>query len=167
MKVSINSNLKMETPTPVVFETLPGKDSFGNKAVKSLNLTHFKIDYFKPENGNGYYVLTSDSDPSHPLRLYQSAMDKLPMKLGNAFSSAKELEASNLPDNKNFDNGIINSYGSMIVRLVSTTFKQKVNIWLRLYTLNENRENLPTRTGVRFSLEDNLETLTQFISENK
>ena len=157
----------METPTPVVFETLPGKDSLGNKAFKSLNLTHFKVDYFKPENGNAYYVLTSNADPAHPLRLYQSAMDKLPVKLDYAFSTAKEIEGANLPDNKNFDNGIINSYGSMVVRLVSTTFKQKVNIWLRLYTLNENKESLPTRTGVRFSLEDNLEAFGKFISENK
>lgn len=158
----------MEPPTPVVFKSL-GIASTGDETVSSLKLIHFKIDYRKPNVGNGYYLLSSYSDPAHPLRLYPSAMDKLFRQLEFAFSEAKRLEEQQQPleDNDHYDCGLINSYGTMNVRLVLSTFRGHVNIWLRLYTLGEENAILPTKTGVRFSQEEDVDAIASFITENK
>lgn len=154
-------------PSPVVFKTLARDDSASVE--KSLKLTFFTIDYYKAKEGgnNSYYLLISDSDPAHPLRLYQPAMNKLQRQLTFAFKQADKLREQDLADNDTYDCGIINSYGQMMVRLVLSTFQQNVNIWLRLYTLDEKQECLPTKTGVRFSPRDDLAALANFISGKK
>ena len=156
----------MERPAPVVFKKFKPSGFNNNKAEKTLDLTYFYIEYYKPEDSNGYYMLVSNNDSTRPLRLYQSAMESLDRQLENAFTSAFQLSETNPPDNETYDLSLINTYGSMAVRLVMTTFMQKVNIWLRLYTLNEKKESIPTKTGVRFSPND-AEALSKFIAANK
>jgi hypothetical protein len=153
-------------PTPVVFKTLT-RGEFASVADKTYKFTFFTLEHHKANNGgrNDYYLLISDSDPAHPLRLYQPAMNRLQRQLDFAFKEANKLKGQHLEDNETYDCGIINSYGQMMVRLVLSTFRQHVNIWLRLYTLNEKQECLPTKTGVRFSPNDNLTDLANFISE--
>ena len=159
------SNIKMEaSPTPVVFKSLTSK---GKENVPVLNMEHLTIEFHDTEEGKGYFLLLSNSDPSRPLRLYPSAMAKLEKQLEFAMDEAEKLQNEELPDNESYDCGIINTYGSMTVRLVITTFKGKANIWLRLYAVNEQNENLPTKIAVRFSLKDDVAAMGKFISENK
>lgn len=154
-------------PSPVVFKTLARSNA--SLATKCIKLAFFTIEYYPGTTStNGYYLLISDSDPSHPLRLYQPAMNKLIRQLDFAFKEADKMRGQqDLADNENYDCGIINSYGQMMVRLVLSTFHNHVNIWLRLYTLDENQECLPTKTGVRFSPKDDLAALAHFISGKK
>lgn len=156
----------MEALTPITFKTL-SKTSSGDAPIDTLELTYFNIEAFKPAKENGYYLLTSHSDPSHPLRIYPSAMAKLARQLEFAFSEAQDLEQQHRPDNEQYDCGTINKHGSMMVRLVLSTFQERVNIWLRLYTLGEEGAILPTKTGVRFSVKDDVDAISKFITKNK
>lgn len=151
-------------PTPVVFKSLTKSKETGDMPV--LKMTHFSIQYNNSDDRGGYYLLVSDNDPSRPLRLYPSAMTKLRNLLDFAFSEAKSLEAQSPPDNENYDCGTINSYGSMAVRLVLCTYRGKVHVWLRLYSVNDNDEYLPTKTAVRFSTKDNITALENFLASN-
>lgn len=159
----------METPAaPIVFKSL---SKFGNdqEAIvkRSLSLKFCDIEYYQPVSGaNGYYLLSSHSDPVHPVKLYYSAMTKLKRQLEFAFAEANKLEQQpqDLTDNETYDCGIINKYDKMTVRLVLSTFHQRVNVWLRLYVLNEFNQIIPTKTAVRFSLEDDLSAIGDFIS---
>lgn len=158
-------------PTPVVFKTFTSA-SAAPGAVESHKLNHFTIEYHKTsggKNNSNYYLLTSHSDPSHPLRLYQSAINKLDRQLAFAFEKASKLEQQQQPleDNEHYDCGIINSYGKMEVRLVLSTFHQQINIWLRLYMLDDDNQHLPTRTAVRFSPQDDLAAFKKFIAGKK
>lgn len=157
----------METtaPTPVVFKSLTQSSKTGGAGTMPvLNLTHFSIQYHNSEAGKEYYLLVSDSDPSRPLRLYPSAMTKVKNLLSFAFAEAENLEKmASLPDNETYDCGTINSYGAMVVRLVLCTYKGKVHIWLRLYSVDDNNNFLPTKTAVRFSPKDNLTALEEFL----
>lgn len=156
----------MEAPTPVTFKSL-AKTMAEDTLVDTLDLTFFKIEAFKPPNANGYFLLTSHDDPAHPLRMYPSTIAKLPRQLEFAFDQAQDLEQEHRPDNENYDCGTINKHGSMLVRLVLSTFQHRVNIWLRLYTLGEEGAILPTKTGVRFSVKDSVDSISKFITKNK
>ena len=154
METTINSNRNSNNsnrPAPVVFKSFANSGS--DKPPQKLKLIHFAIEYIETgDPKNNYYLLTSYSDPAHPLKLYQSAVEKLNRQLEFAVTKAQELEAREEPliDNEHYDCGIINSYGKMNVRLVLSTFHGQANIWVRLYTLDEENQNLPTRTAVRF-----------------
>lgn len=152
-------------PAPVVFKTLGTMNKPEDFAVKTVQMTHFSVSHFKPLDAGDYFVLTSHSDPSHPLKLFRSGLDKLIKALPFALSEAKRLANDKLPDNENFNAGIINSYGKMKVRLVLSTFQEEVYIWLRLYTEDEEGRELPTKTAVRFSKDDNIATLENFLSK--
>lgn len=156
----------MEAPTPVTFKSLP-RTIPEDVPIDTLDLTYFKIEVFKPLNGNGYFLLTSHSNPAHPLRIYPSAMTKLPKQLEFAFTEAQDLEQQHRPDDEHYDCGTINKHGSMLVRLVLSTFQERVHIWLRLYTLGEEGAILPTKTGVRFSIKDGVDVISKFITKNK
>lgn len=156
----------METPTPITFKTLT-RAHVTDVALDCLELTYCTLEAYKPTKGNGYFQFTSKSNPVQPLRVYPSAMSKLPNLLEYAITEAAELEQQKLPDNENYNCGTLNEHGNMMVRLVLSTFQERVNIWLRLYTLGEDGAILPTRTGVRFSPKDDVETIFKFIAKNK
>lgn len=161
--------METSTPTPVSFKSLassaPNALTESSVAVKTLQLQHMDVEYHKPANTSGYYLLVNHSDPSNPIQLYQSGMNKLHRQLEFAIEEATKLESQDhLPDNELYDCGIINKYGNMTVRLVLSTFKNKAFIWLRLYVLNPEKECLPTKRGVRFSAQDDLHAFGDFIS---
>lgn len=159
----------MEGPTPVVFKSI-SRATNADVTKGSLAFVFFNLEYHQPEVGNGYYLLINHSDPSHPLKLYQSAMNKLQRQLVVAFEEAQLLEQQQPPppDNEYYDCGIINSHGTMSVHLVISTFQGRANIWLRLYGQGEKEgQNLPTKIGVRFSRNDDIEALNNFLNKNK
>lgn len=163
--ISLISNFNMASsgPTPVVFKSLISTNSSGEFSHKNVHMTHFSVCHFKPLDENEYFMLTDNDNPSHPLKLYKSGMKNLIKALPFAMKEAARLEQDNLPDNELFEAGIINKYGTMKVRLVLSTFRQKVFIWLRLYTMDDNGNELPTKTGVRFSKDDNIGSLENLI----
>lgn len=158
---------KQNKPTPVSFKSFSSA-SKENTIITCFKLIHFSVEIQKNKDNNPCYLLTSYSDSAHPLKLYQSAINKLMRQLDFAFEKAKELECQDdLTDNEHYDCGIVNKYGKMEVRLVLSTFRQHCNIWLRLYMLDENGNHLPTRTGVRFSPDDDIQAFSEFIAANK
>lgn len=157
----------METPslTPVVFKSLCKTEV----CLRSLQLKYCTIEYYKHEaEKSGYYLLVNDADPSRPIKLYSSGMNKIIKLLPYAVEEAKKLESQpQLEDNDTFDCGIVHTYGNISIRLVLSIFKGKVYIWLKLYTINEDHHFFPTKTAVRFSDEDNIEAMSQFIANAK
>lgn len=155
----------METgPSPVVFKTLGNMSAPGDFAIKTVKMSHFSVSHFKPLGATEYFILTNNADPSHPLKLFKSGLEKLIKALPFAIKEADRLGNEKLPDNENFNAGIINSYGKMKVRLVLSTFQEQVYIWLRLYTEDEEGRELPTKTAVRFSKNDNIASLENLLS---
>lgn len=152
--------------TPIRFKTLASTSLTDESvAIKTLHLEHMDIEYHKPPNINGYYLLVNHSDTSQPLKLYQSGMAKVCRLLPVAFQEASALETSgSLPDDEIYDCGAINKYGNMTVRLVLSTFRNRAFVWLRLYVQSPENDVLPTRRGVRFSVQDDLQAIVDFIN---
>lgn len=159
----------MEAPSPVVFKSIGRFASNSEPAKGSLKMAFFNLEYHQPKVGNGYFLLASHSDPSRPIKLFRSAMVKLHRQLIIAIDEARKLEQQQQPltDNDQYDCGVINSYNTMTVRLVISTFHGFANIWLRLYSENEMGQVIPTKIAVRFSPHDDLAALEDFISKSK
>jgi len=160
--------MEQSLPKPVTFKSF-ASDSFSesgdSEPLKTLSLEHMDIEYYKPTNLNGYFLLVSHNDPSNPVKLYPSGMNRLYKALDPAFQKAHNLEIQDvLPDEELYNCGTINEHGNMVVRLVVSTFKGKAFVWLRLYVKNENKEFLPTKRGVRFSASDDLQAISDFIN---
>jgi hypothetical protein len=154
----------MET-TPIVFKSLALSEPVSSE--NTLNLTYCRIEYEKTDAGYGQYALASNADPFNPLRLYQSAMNKLIRNLDLVFKEVAKMESKNLVDDELYDCGVINSHDKMEVRLVISIFKGMPHVWLRLYSKNDKHETIPTRFGVRFSSKDSLVELGNFIAQHK
>lgn len=152
-----------QPPNPVVFKSL----SKTEMSLKSHRMKCLTLEFHHPEDEkNGYYLLIADADPSRPIRLYGASMKKLKRQLVVAREEAKKLEQQqHLEENDHYDCGIIHSYSNMSIRLVLNVFEGKIYIWLRLYSTNENNEIIPTKTAVRFSQDDDIEAMGQFMSE--
>lgn len=173
-------------PAPVVFRSL---SSIPNVKVETpseeIDLVYTKIAYFRPTTGttaatpsgaanftgnSGYFELSKISMPSINLRLYPSSMKALVKHLEDAARAAVELEAhpEMHDDDATFDVCTINNFGNMSTRLVMNTFRGEVFINLKLFTTNlETKQMFPTRKGVRFSINDNLATLSAFVQGKK
>lgn len=160
----------MEAYNPVVFKTIGRADASSVPAEDTLSFAYFNLEYCKPEKGNGYFLLVNPSDPTHPLKLYRSAMVKLVRQLPIAIKEAALLEEleEKPADNDLYDCGVINAYEGMTVRLVISTFLGHANIWLRLYSkLDDTDQVIPTKIGVRFSPNDSLEAMSDFLKNRK
>lgn len=160
--------MESSTFTPIKFKTLANTTlAVDSVALKTLHLEHMDIEYHKPPNISGYYMLVNHSDTSNPIRLYQSGMTKLYRLLPVAFQEASGLETSGtLQDDEIYDCGTINKYGNMTLRLVLSTFRQRAFVWLRLYVQSPENDVLPTKLGVRFSVQDDLQAIGDFISNS-
>jgi hypothetical protein len=154
----------MATP-PVVFKTIKRIEVSSDDALK---LTHFNIEFDNSETVYGHYLLASHSDPANPIKLYQSAMNRLLRNLNIAFEEVDKMEKEQrFGDNELYDCGIINSYEKMEVRLVISTSDGMAQVWLRLYTKNEDNQTIATKLGVQFSPQDNLAKLAKFVQQHK
>lgn len=150
---------------PIVFKSL-GRTEASTK--DALKLTFCNIEYFKFDQPYGHYLLASHKDPFNPIKLYQSAMDKLPRNLSIAFDEALKMEQhQQFDDNEVYDCDVINSHGMMDVRLVICTSGGSAQVWLKIYTRDENNLSIPTKYGVQFSTQDNLNALTAFLQKYK
>lgn len=158
----------MEAYKPVVFKTIGRAIASSVPAEDTLEFAYCNLEYCKPEKGNGYFLLVNPSDPTHPLKLYRSAMVKLLRQLPIAFEEAASLEQQEEPltDNDLYDCGIINSHETMNVRLVISTFHGHANIWLRLYSkLEGTNQIIPTKIAVRFSPNDSIAAMSEFVEK--
>jgi hypothetical protein len=90
-------------------------------------------------------------------------MDKLSRNLSIAFEEAVKMQPFAL--NEYYDCGVINSYGKKDVRLVLVTFEGAVQVWLTIFTRDENNQVATTKYGVQFSTQDNLDALAAFLHE--
>jgi hypothetical protein len=151
-------------PTPVVLKKLKRVEKAQENGLK---LTFCNLEYHEADGDNKFYLLTSHGDPFNPLKLYQSAMNKLVRNLYMAMEDARNLEADpDFEDNEHYDCGIINSHKNMCVQLVISTSDGSAHVWLRLYTFDENNNTIPTKFEVQFSQEDNLDALKAFVAAN-
>lgn len=160
----------METPnlTPVVFK--PIARGAVTTSQDALNLAHCNVEYHKtPSVSYGHYLLISHKNPFNPIKLYQSGLTRLLRNLKIAFEEVAKMELNpeGCGSDELYDCGVINSYDKMEVRLVISTFKDQAHVWLRLYTKNEANETIPTKFAVRFSPQDNLDQLEEFITKVK
>lgn len=150
---------------PVVFKTLGRTEASTRDAIK---LTHCNVEYDKSGATYGCYLLASHSDIFNPIKLYQSAMNKLLRNLDIAFEEVQKMEQEqSFGDNEFYDCGIINSHDKMEVRLVITTNNGMAQVWLRLFTKNEDNQTVSTRLGVQFSPQDNRAKLAKFVQQHK
>lgn len=130
--------------------------------VKRLELVYCTIEYFKPQEGKEYYLITSGTQLNHPLRLFQSAMDKLAEALPIAMEQARSMDKTDLDNEVRRDIAQILQYGMSKVRLYINMYESRAIVWLRLFSGKPNGPVLPTKCGVRFHLEDNIESIINF-----
>lgn len=161
--------MEQSTTTPVTFKSLASNSLEDDSVAKrTLQLQHFDLEYHKPANISGYYLLVNHSDTSNPIKLYQSSLNKLCKLLPLAFKEASKLETQgNVQDDELYNCGIINKYGNMTLRLVLSTFRERAFVWLRLYILSPENDCLPTKRGVRFSVQDDIQAIEDFISQSQ
>jgi hypothetical protein len=157
-------------PNPVTFKSLANgafnAQLAGSEPIKTLTLKHMDIEYHQPDKMAGYFLLVNHNDPANPVKLYSTGMKRLCNQLDFAFKEASNLALQDpLPDDELYDCGIINRNDNMVVRLVLSTYKKQVFVWLRLYVLNETNEYLPTKRGVRFAISDDAQAISNFASE--
>lgn len=151
-------------PTPVVLKKLKRVKLAEEKGFK---MTFCNLEHHKEDEDKSYYLLASHADPSNPLKLYQSAMNKLVKNLFTAMEDAKKIEQDpDYQDNEHYQCEIINSHKNMTVQLVISTSNGCANVWLRLYTLDEDKQTIPTKFEVRFSPDDNLNALKTYVASH-
>lgn len=149
----------------VVFKKLVNRGA--SLDVPTCKMTFFSVQFDNSAGqGKEYFLLVGDADPSRPIRLYKSGMSKLLKQLDFAFKELVKIEEQPMSEDANFDCGIINAYGNMTLRVVIAVFKNQASIWLRLYSLNEENQILPTKTAVRFSTQDDVAALQQFVEQH-
>lgn len=117
-----------------------------------LKLTFCSIEYHE----SGHYLLVSHEDSCNPIKLHQTAMNKLHRHLVMAFKAV----GGNLKEFGDIDCGVIDSHDNMDVYLVICNWAQ---VWLKIYTRDENNQATPTKYRVQFSIHDNLEALNTFL----
>jgi hypothetical protein len=149
--------------TPIVFKSLGRTEASAKDALK---LTFCNIEYHKSNQPYGHYLLASHEDPFNPIKLYQSAVEKLPRNLRIAFEEVQQQQ-DEIGDNEVYDCGVINSHDKMDVRLVLIARQGSVQVWLKIYTRDENNVTTPTKYGVQFSTQDNLDALAAFFQKHK
>lgn len=159
--------MESSTPKPVTFKSLASgefKTPESSKPSKTLSLQYTDIEYHQLNEKNGFFLLVNQNDPTNSLKLYPAGFKRLCKALPFAFKGVRKLEMQDvIPDDELYNCGTINKHENMHIRLVLTTFMNKVFIWLRLYVLNENNDYLPTKKGVRFSVSDNLQAIENLI----
>lgn len=161
-----------EETTPVTFKTLESLPEYLNiiSPTGVLYLRYSTIEYYKPAlAASGYYKLFSNESSGHPVILYQTHMKQLVAKLDHAFKMAKNLEENvNLHDDSStFLVDKINDYGTVTNRLVLNTSNGEVFIYLKSFGINKDNEVYPTKRSVRFSREDDLKAMSDFIRGKK
>lgn len=130
--------------------------------VKTLELAYSSIEYYEPEEGGEYYLLINGSQPDYPLRLFQAAMDKLVEALPKAMEVAKSMDKTDLSNSEQRHICQVLQYGLSKARLYVNMYEQRAIVWLRLFSGRPNGPVLPTKCGVRFHLEDNIESIIDF-----
>lgn len=131
--------------------------------VKTLDLVYCTIEYYKPKEGGEYYLLISGSQPDYPLRLFQPSMDKLVEALPKSIEQAKSMDKTDLQGTRDICHVL--QYGMSKVRLYVNMYESRANIWLRLFSGKPNGPVLPTKCGVRFHLDENIESIKDFVQQ--
>lgn len=131
--------------------------------VKTLDLVYCTIEYYKPEEGGDFYLLISGTQPEYPLRLFQSSMDKLVEALPKALEQAKAMDKTDAQGGRDICQ--ILQYGMSKVRLYINMYESRAIVWLRLFSGKPNGPVLPTKCGVRFHLDENVESIIDFVKQ--
>lgn len=158
--------------SPVVFKSLTTLPNY-QKIISPpavLDLTYAKIEYHKASVvGTGYYNLIDPKNPESPLVLYQTGIKTLIKNLEAAYELANSLEVNDQfqDDNATFLVAVINEYGTISNRLVLNTYNSEVFIFLKAFSLGEDKTFLPTNKCVRFDRQDNLKQIAEFIKGKK
>lgn len=130
--------------------------------VKTLDLVYCTIEYYKPEQGGPYYLLTNGAQPDHPLRLFQTSMDNLVKALPKAITQAQTMDKTELANDVRHEIAQIVQHGMTKVRLYVNMYETRAIIWLRLFSGKPQGPVLPTKCGVRFHLEDDIQAIVNF-----
>lgn len=131
--------------------------------VKSLELVYGIIEYYKPEEGNDFYLLINEAQPDHPLRLYPSAMAKLVESLPKAIAQAKLVDKTEVENDTRYDICQVAQHGMTKVRLYVNMYKTRAIVWLRLFSGKPKGPILPTKCGIRFDLDENIDAIVEFV----
>jgi len=134
--------------------------------VKTLDLVYCTLEYYKPQEGGEYYLFINGSQPDYPLRLFQSSMDNLVGALPKALEQAKSMDKTELSNSERRDICQVLQYGMSKVRLYVSMYESRAIVWLRLYSGKPNGPVLPTKCGVRFHLDDDVEAIKEFAKTN-
>lgn len=135
--------------------------------VKTLETVYGFLEYYKPETGNDYFLLTNEAQPEHPLRLFPSAMTKLVDNLPKAIEQAKLVDKTEVDNDTRYDICQVSQHGMTKVRLYVNMYKTRAIIWLRLFSGKPNGPILPTKCGIRFHLDENIDAIVDFAKCNE
>ena len=130
--------------------------------IKSLELVYGIVEYYKPEEGNDYFLFTNEAQPDHPLRLFPAAMAKLAEGLPKAIAQAKLIDKTEVDNDTRYDICQVAQHGMTKVRLYVNTYKTRAIVWLRLFSGKPQGPILPTKCGIRFHLDENIDAIVDF-----
>lgn len=130
--------------------------------VKTLELVYGMLEYYKPEDNNDYFLFVNEAQPDHPLRLFPSAMKKLVENLPKAIEQAKLVDKTDVDNDTRYDICQVAQHGMTKVRLYVNMYKTRAIVWLRLFSGKPNGPILPTKCGIRFHIDENVDAIVEF-----